>query len=165
MSYVVLLYRDRLYGAEAKLPGVFTIGGGKKDSLQIEGLCAAQVTVKGNKKGDLTIVGKAPSLFYDGHAGWDTMTVLSEEEHLALYVTDITGRSSQSLKLPYNCIVRVGRSEKNHVTIRSPYVSGRHFILRSEAGIVRVEDLNSTNGLYLNGRRISKAKLHAGDVL
>lgn len=165
MSYVVLLYQDRLYSATAEIPGTFTIGSGKKDSLKVEGLVPSQITIQGNRRADLAVTGKEPSLFYDDNVARDTMIVLSREEHLALYVTDRTGQDSQSLKLPYNCIVRFGRSEKNHVSIRCPYVSGRHFVLRSEAGVVRVEDLNSTNGLYLNGKRITKAKLHAGDVL
>lgn len=41
--------------------------------------------------------------------------------------------------------------------ISLPFISGRHFSLKNEAGHVRVEGLNSTNGLFLNGRRVSVA--------
>lgn len=165
MSYIVLLYQDRLYSAETQWPGSFTIGSGKKDSLHVENMAQAQVTVKGNRDGTLTVTGKEPTLFYDDDVARDSMIVLSQEEQAVLYVTDLTGTASETLKIPYNCTVHFGRSDKNHVVLKSPYISGRHFTLRSESGIIRVEDNNSTNGLYLNGKRISKAKLHAGDVL
>ena len=165
MSYVVLLYQDRLYNAQAQMPGTFTIGSGKKDSIHVDGMAQSQIIIRGNRRGEISVEGKAPSVFYDDNVPMDSMIMLSREEHLALYVTEITGTSPQTLKLAYNCVVNVGRSDKNHVAIHSPYVSGRHFTIRSEAGVVRVEDHDSTNGLYLNGKRISKAKLHAGDVL
>ncbi len=165
MSYVVLLYQDRLYNAQAQMPGTFTIGSGKKDSMHVDGMAQSQIIIRGNRRGENSVEGKAPSVFYDDNVPMDSMIMLSREEHLALYVTEITGTSPQTLKLAYNCVVNVGRSDKNHVAIHSPYVSGRHFTIRSEAGVVRVEDHDSTNGLYLNGKRISKAKLHAGDVL
>ncbi len=165
MSFVVLLYRARRYSAQADMPGTFTIGSGKKDSLQVEGMAQSQITLKGNRKGVLSVTGREPSLFYDDNVARDSMIVLSQEEQLALYVTDSIGTSDQTMKLPYNGIVNFGRGEKNHIVVKNPYVSGRHFTLRCEAGVVRVEDLNSTNGLYLNGRKISRAKFHAGDVL
>lgn len=165
MSYVVLLYQDRLYSAQTEMPGTFTIGSGKKDSLQVEGMEQAQITIKENRKGKVMVNVKDPTPFYDDDVMKDSMIVLSREEQTALYLTDRTDTAAETLKLPYNCIVKFGRSDKNHVTIRSPYVSGKHFTLRSESGIIRVEDHDSTNGLYLNGKRISKARLHSGDVL
>ena len=165
MSYVVLLYRDRLYHAQAQMPGMFTIGSGKKDSMHVDGMGQSQIILKENRRGEISVEGKNPSVFYDDNVPRDAMIMLSREEHLALYITETTGTSPQTLKLAYNCMANVGRSDKNHVTIHSPYISGRHFTIRSEAGVVRVEDNNSTNGLYLNGKRISKARFHAGDVL
>lgn len=165
MSCIVLLYQNRIYSACAQWPGSFTIGSGKKDSLHIENMEQAQITIRGNRNGVLSVTGREPTLFYDDNIARDSMIVLSREEQAVLYVTDTTGTSSETLKIPYNCIVNFGRSDKNHVVLKSPYVSGKHFTLRSEAGIIRVEDNNSTNGLYLNGKRISKARLHTGDVL
>ncbi len=165
MSYIVLLYQDRLYSAQAQWPGTFTIGSGKKDSLRIENMIQTQIAVKGNRNGVLCVTGKAPTAFYDDNMVRDSMIVLSRGEPAVLYVTDTTGTSPQTLKIPYNSIIHFGRSEKNHVILKNPYVSGKHFTLRSEAGIIRVEDNDSTNGLYLNGRRVGRARLHGGDVL
>ena len=44
-------------------------------------------------------------------------------------------------------------------------LSGQHFKLNCEAGKVHAEELNSTNGTFLNGKKLTKALLKAGDVL
>ena len=165
MSYIVLLYQDRLYSVQAQMPGTLTIGSGKKDTLYVEGLAQGQITIKGNKRGEISVSSGQPFPFYDNDVIRDSMVVLDAQEQLALYLTDHTGADAQTLQIPYNCMIRFGRSAKNQVTLANPYVSGRHFTLRSENGDIRVEDSGSTNGLYLNGRRISRAKLHSGDVL
>ena len=165
MSYFVLLYQDRLYNIQVQMPGTLTIGSGKKDTLYVEGLEPGQITIKGNKRGEISLSCGMPFPFYDYDAARDSMVVLDEKNRLALYLTDRTGTASDTFQIPYNCMVRFGRSAKNHVTIANPYVSGRHFTLRSENGDIRVEDSGSTNGLYLNGRKISRARLHSGDVL
>ena len=56
MSFVVLLYRDRRYSAQADMPRTFTIGSGKKDSLQVEGMAQSQITLKGNRTGALFVL-------------------------------------------------------------------------------------------------------------
>ncbi|MFR3320587.1 MAG: FHA domain-containing protein [Lachnospiraceae bacterium] len=69
------------------------------------------------------------------------------------------------MNLPYNGSIRVGRHPDNDIVVSYPIISGHHFQLQLEAGQVHVQDQNSTNGLYLNGKRISKAIMKSGDVL
>jgi pSer/pThr/pTyr-binding forkhead associated (FHA) protein len=60
----------------------------------------------------------------------------------------------------------VGRQKGCDIRIPSNEISRRHCILSAEHGTVVVEDLNSANGTYLNGERISgRQKLKAGDRL
>ncbi|MDW8066817.1 MAG: FHA domain-containing protein [Aquificaceae bacterium] len=47
----------------------------------------------------------------------------------------------------------------------NPYVSRRHAKVYFKDGQWFVEDLNSTNGTYVNGKRIQKAKLEDGCIL
>ena len=59
--------------------------------------------------------------------------------------------------------VRVGRSRECDVVVSDPNVSRRHIELRrGERGWAAV-DLGSTNGMKVNGRRLSHAELEPGD--
>jgi pSer/pThr/pTyr-binding forkhead associated (FHA) protein len=59
----------------------------------------------------------------------------------------------------------IGRLPDNTVVIDSPAVSGHHAcVFNTDAGYV-VEDLQSTNGTFVNGVRVSRQPLHHGDVV
>ena len=56
--------------------------------------------------------------------------------------------------------VRVGRSSENDVVIsEAAMVSGRHLEIRKEGDAWRIADLNSTNGTFVNGERVTEARL------
>jgi pSer/pThr/pTyr-binding forkhead associated (FHA) protein len=58
----------------------------------------------------------------------------------------------------------IGRAEKCHVVIDDPYSSQVHARIFARDDSYVVEDLGSTNGTYLNRRRItSPTELHRGD--
>jgi pSer/pThr/pTyr-binding forkhead associated (FHA) protein len=59
--------------------------------------------------------------------------------------------------------VTIGRMPDNTVHIDNPAVSGHHAKLLFENGAWVIEDNNSTNGTYVNNRRISRVPLHDGD--
>jgi len=59
----------------------------------------------------------------------------------------------------------IGRSPDNAVIIDNPAVSGHHARLFSESGAVILEDLNSTNGTFVNGQHTTRRMLRSGDVL
>ncbi len=59
----------------------------------------------------------------------------------------------------------VGRSPDNEVYVKSKFVSRHHAqIVTDEQGCI-IEDLNSTNGVYLGERQIKKHRLRDGDVV
>jgi len=69
------------------------------------------------------------------------------------------------LELPDADLVVVGRATSCEVRLADPSVSRRHAQLRRRGAEWRVIDLLSTNGTYLNGRRVSSAVALPGDEL
>ena len=61
--------------------------------------------------------------------------------------------------------VIVGRSPDNEVYINSKFVSRHHAQLISDDNGCLIEDLNSTNGLFMDEKQIKKHRLHDGDVV
>jgi len=59
----------------------------------------------------------------------------------------------------------IGRNENVDLQINSSRVSREHALIVREGGRYRIEDLGSTNGTFLNGRRVEKAALEDGDLL
>jgi hypothetical protein len=59
----------------------------------------------------------------------------------------------------------LGRSKECDVRISDPNVSRRHAEVRQEGSGYWVVDLDSTNGMEVNGRRLKRAKLEDGDRL
>ena len=58
----------------------------------------------------------------------------------------------------------VGRADKCHVVLNDTYVSQVHARIFAKGDTFMVEDLGSTNGTYLNRRRVtSPAELQRGD--
>ena len=59
----------------------------------------------------------------------------------------------------------IGRSEHNDVCLPSPYLSRHHAVIVGTPEGYYLVDLNSVNGVLLNGRRIERADLCDEDVL
>jgi pSer/pThr/pTyr-binding forkhead associated (FHA) protein len=59
----------------------------------------------------------------------------------------------------------VGRLPDNDVRIDNPTVSGHHSLIINILNDSFLEDLNSTNGTYVNGKLIKKHALQNGDVI
>jgi pSer/pThr/pTyr-binding forkhead associated (FHA) protein len=59
----------------------------------------------------------------------------------------------------------VGRLPDNDIRIDNPAVSGHHSLIINILNDSFLEDLNSTNGTYVNGKLIKKHALQHGDVI
>jgi pSer/pThr/pTyr-binding forkhead associated (FHA) protein len=59
----------------------------------------------------------------------------------------------------------LGRRPYNDVVIDNLAVSGEHAALQMNGNEVMVEDLNSTNGTYVNGKAVKKQALQNGDTI
>jgi hypothetical protein len=60
---------------------------------------------------------------------------------------------------------KIGRALDNDLVLGDTTVSRYHAVLELEKDVLFVRDLRSTNGTYLNGRRIERSRIKEGDVL
>jgi len=60
---------------------------------------------------------------------------------------------------------RIGRAPDLELVLSSIHVSKNHAEIYSDGEALRVRDLGSRNGTFLNRQRVSEAPLHRGDVL
>ena len=59
----------------------------------------------------------------------------------------------------------LGRRPYNDIVIDNLAVSGEHAVLQMTGSDVVLEDLNSTNGTYVNGKAVKKQQLQSGDAI
>ncbi len=59
----------------------------------------------------------------------------------------------------------LGRSSKNDVILQSAIVSNEHLVFELREGELYVRDLNSTNGMFVNGVKRTNAELNNGDTI
>jgi putative secretion ATPase (PEP-CTERM system associated) len=74
------------------------------------------------------------------------------------------GEVTQELTFPIGRVI-VGRSSDNEVFIKSKFVSRHHAQLVSDEDGCVIEDLNSTNGVFLGEKQVKKYRLRDGDVV
>jgi len=60
---------------------------------------------------------------------------------------------------------RIGRSDESDIVLNDLSVSRAHAVLEIAGGRAMLRDLESTNGTFLNGRRIQAERLRDGDEL
>ncbi len=78
----------------------------------------------------------------------------------------IPDEKSRKFKLSDNEFVIIGRSSaKCQVVLDYSQCSSKHCIITLKDGQVHVEDLNSKNGIFLNGVRILKQRVYADDKI
>lgn len=81
---------------------------------------------------------------------------------IRLDVLERGAQRTQELQTPFE----IGRTRETDVVLRDSEVSRRHARLTSQNGVVYLEDLESSNGTFLNGRRIAEAiEVRDGDEI
>jgi hypothetical protein len=78
----------------------------------------------------------------------------------------VKGPNGQEKAYPMKAlVVTIGRSDQCDIAVKDGSMSGRHAEISKINGEIRVKDLGSANGIWLNGERIDDIELFDGDVL
>ena len=117
--------------------------------------------------GDVITVGLVEMRFLDvdeepqiEESGWGEDDLSLEQE--VFLILGGARREGEILKLPEGTIT-VGRSLKNTLQIKDKSISSEHARLERTGTRVRLVDLDSSNGTFLNGERIRESELESGD--
>ena len=70
-----------------------------------------------------------------------------------------------TFRLAPGAIKTVGRAPRADFIVDAPLVSRLHCRLTATADALGVEDLSSTNGTYVNDKRVNRAQIVKGDRL
>ena len=80
-----------------------------------------------------------------------------------LLFEDANGRAELvALSMPQTAL---GRAIGNHVVLDDSRVSRFHAVIDAEANLFIIRDLFSSNGIYVNGRKVHARALRSGDTV
>lgn len=78
----------------------------------------------------------------------------------------VRSENQQGQEFEVNDVVVMGRSAETDVVLDDPYASEFHLRLVAQDNGMMLHDLGSTNGTYINGRRVSApTQLKHGDTI
>ena len=142
-----------------------TIGSGKKDLFSMPELgIDGQLGISFNeKKQALRLSAKKLSLILKEIPEEAKRVTVCENPKIELRWTRDSGSYPESYPVFYEGQIHIGRSSKNDIILHESYISREHLLITSERGNVRIEDLKSKNGSFLNGSPLTKAMLKSGD--
>jgi pSer/pThr/pTyr-binding forkhead associated (FHA) protein/soluble lytic murein transglycosylase-like protein len=85
---------------------------------------------------------------------------MDQEGMLNAWLVRKSGPLAGARRMIRGDVTRVGRGPDNDVVIdEMTTISAHHFEIRKESGSYKIQDLNSTNGTFVNGERIGEAIL------
>ena len=70
-----------------------------------------------------------------------------------------------TFRLPPGAVKTIGRAPGAEFIVEAALVSRLHCQLTATADTLHVKDLGSTNGTFVNGKRVTNAELRDGDTL
>lgn len=86
-------------------------------------------------------------------------------QNAILYITDGADTKKVDLDGFKKEFITIGRSGGNDIMVNNPKVSSQHGKFFKQNGVWCYQDLNSTNGTIVNGKRISSVNLNKNDLM
>ena len=82
-----------------------------------------------------------------------------------MWILRSTGTKKRILRITSGSVRTVGRGPRADFVVDAPLVSRVHCRLAATESILTVEDLQSTNGTFVNDRPVAESPLRNGDRL
>lgn len=168
MNYVVTILTEKyLYRVNIEGGIKYTLGSGKKDLFPMSelGIDGQLGMFFSEKKQVLKLTAKTIPLSVKEINEEARLVHICGYPKMEVSFTRDTGEYPESYAIPYECQIHIGRSKKNDIVLNESYVSRNHLLITAEKGRIRIEDLESTYGTYLNGSPVKKAMLKSGDEI
>ncbi len=86
------------------------------------------------------------------------------DSHVSKIMVRMDGEVIDILTFPLGRVI-IGRSPDNEIYIKSKFVSRHHAQLVSDESGCVIEDLNSTNGVFVGEKQVKKYRLNDGDAI
>lgn len=141
--------------------------GNKRQLISIEAIDGSW-TIKSNKK----------AVVLDSEKRVINSTILKESSFIKIKIidsnekatiftedTDFSRRTFTKYVITERTRIKIGRASSNNFCYDNKFVSNKHAELVFDGQNWFLEDLESTNGTYVNSYRVAKCQLHAGDSI
>jgi pSer/pThr/pTyr-binding forkhead associated (FHA) protein len=118
------------------------------------------VAVAGAVEADGEVVGAAA---HDepGGGGDDGATMMLASAGIVI-INDPQGGAPEYLLGALNGI---GRADENQIRLTNPGISRKHAVIKAVPGGFAIKDLESQNGTFVNGQRVTEKRLSDGDTI
>ncbi|MDJ0839373.1 MAG: FHA domain-containing protein [Acidobacteriota bacterium] len=113
---------------------------------------------------DFIQIGDA-ELLYETEAGTDRDIPQAYSEDMSFYLIGLTDTMDGKTFPLEKETITIGRLDDNDIVISSKSISGYHAEVKIDHGSYFLIDLNSTNGTFLNGRKVEQTEIRAGDII
>ncbi|TCJ19829.1 FHA domain-containing protein [Rubrobacter taiwanensis] len=95
----------------------------------------------------------------------ETSPARSLEEPAVRRIAQLRRDSGAEIDLDRD-LITIGRTPDNHIVVPDPQASRRHALIQRDGDAYRIDDLESTNGTWVNGERITEPRpLRNGDEI
>lgn len=114
------------------------------------------------------IIFLALKIMYKDIKGGGKKTRNNNRKFLGLEVTNAGNNSNlrEGAVIPIHGEINIGRKNDNFIVLDDPYASAHHARIFIKNNHCILEDLNSTNGILLNGNKVTGRKyLNSGDEI
>lgn len=91
----------------------------------------------------------------------------STNDDALLYCEDSTDdrRQYSKLLLPQNGSFSIGRSDSNNIIYSNSFASSSHAVMEIKDGVIHIRDCASSNGTFVNGKKVTQTRLNPGDIV
>lgn len=114
------------------------------------------------------IIYYALKIMYKDVKGGGRRRSSQSKKSYGIEVIEVVGNSNlkQGAVVPIRGMVTIGRKNDNSIVLSDQHVSSSHARFVIKNNILFIEDLNSTNGTYVNGKKVEgKVKLFGKDEI